>query len=66
MQRKYLRAPALAAALAVVLSGVSCGHKAPAGQAALENLTPQNLAQVVTAFNTSKGEVRLLLLLSPT
>jgi hypothetical protein len=42
------------------------GHTAPPGQPTLVALTPQNLSSIGDAFNEAKGEVRLLLLLSPT
>lgn len=66
MKRRYRHMAVLAAVLAAVLGSVSCGHQAPAGQASLRDLTPQNVAEIKNAFNASKGEVRLLLLLSPT
>jgi hypothetical protein len=66
MKRNYGAIEALAIVLAVVLGGVSCGHQAPAGQPSLQYLTPQNVVQLKDAFNASKNEVRLLLLLSPT
>ena len=42
------------------------GHTVPEGQPALVALTPQNLSTVGDAFNEAKGDVRLLVLLSPT
>ena len=42
------------------------GHDAPPGQPALVNLTPQNLSDIENAFDKSRNETRLLLLLSPT
>lgn len=66
MQRRYQQLGVLAAILAAILGIVSCGHRTPSGQAPLENLTPRNVAQLENAFNASKGEVRLILLLSPT
>ena len=42
------------------------GHTAPPTQPALVALTPQNLSTIENAFNEAKGDVRLLLLLSPT
>jgi hypothetical protein len=42
------------------------GHTVPPTQPALVALTPQNLATIENAFNEAKGDVRLLMLLSPT
>ncbi|HEY2168911.1 MAG TPA: hypothetical protein VGJ30_04755 [Candidatus Angelobacter sp.] len=38
----------------------------PAGQPALVSLTARNLSDLRSAFNTESGEVRIVLLLSPT
>lgn len=42
------------------------GHAAPPGQPALVDLTQQNLSTIENAFDESKSQPRLLLLLSPT
>ena len=42
------------------------GAKVPAGQPPLASLTPANFDQFRTAFNATSGEVRIVLLLSPT
>lgn len=42
------------------------GHKAPASQPALVDLTPQTLSKFEHAFNDAKDDVRVLVLLSPT
>jgi hypothetical protein len=42
------------------------GAKVPAGQPALSSLTSANFDQFRTAFNAASGEVRIVLLLSPT
>ena len=42
------------------------GHAAPQGQPALVDLTQQNLSTIENAFDGSKSQPRLLLLLSPT
>jgi hypothetical protein len=42
------------------------GHEAPAGQPPLAALTQQNIGVIENAFNAAKGEVRVLVLLSPT
>lgn len=42
------------------------GGKVPAGQPPLVSLTSTSFDQVRTAFNAASGEVRIVLLLSPT
>lgn len=42
------------------------GTKVPAGQPPLVSLTTTNFDQLRTAFNASSGDVRIVLLLSPT
>jgi hypothetical protein len=42
------------------------GEKVPAGQPPLVSLTSANFDQLRTAFNAASGEVRIVLLLSPT
>jgi len=42
------------------------GTKVPAGQPPLVFLTSTNFDQLRTAFNASSGDVRVVLLLSPT
>lgn len=60
----------LGAILALVLIGVLAytygGSQVPPGQPPLESLTPRNLEGIKSAFNASKDDVRVLLLLSPT
>jgi hypothetical protein len=42
------------------------GEKVPAGQPPLVSLTSSNFGQLRSAFNAASGEVRIVLLLSPT
>jgi hypothetical protein len=42
------------------------GEKVPAGQPPLASLTSSNFDQLRTAFNGASGDVRIVLLLSPT
>ncbi len=42
------------------------GTTVPAGQSPLTSLTAENFDQLRTAFNAASGEVRIVLLLSPT
>jgi hypothetical protein len=66
MPRKLI----LAAILVVALIGVSIyfysGGRTPSGQAPLQALMPQNLSDIKNSFNSASGDVRILLLLSPT
>jgi hypothetical protein len=58
---------------AFVIAGLSAlgwylygGGKAPVGQPPLMSLTAPNFDQLRSAFNAASGEVRIVLLLSPT
>jgi hypothetical protein len=42
------------------------GNTTPATQPTLVRLTPENISQLEAAFNAAKGDVRVLVLLSPT
>ncbi len=42
------------------------GRRVPAGQPALADLTPEKFSTIASAFDGAKGDVRLLVLLSPT
>jgi hypothetical protein len=60
-------------AVAVVVAGLLAlgwhfygGEKVPAGQPPLVSLTSSNFDQLRTAFNGASGDVRIVLLLSPT
>jgi hypothetical protein len=52
--------------LAGLLADISGRPKVPAGQRSLSSLTSENFDQLRTAFNTASGDVRVVLLLSPT
>lgn len=66
MKHKFILAAILTLALIGALIYFYGGSQAPAGQAALQSLTSQNLSAIKTSFNTAKGDTRVLLLLSPT
>ena len=66
MTRKTVAIMPVAVVLGAGLFYFYGGHTAPPGQRTLVALTPQNLSSIGDAFNEAKGEVRLLLLLSPT
>jgi hypothetical protein len=52
--------------LAGLLADISSQQKVPFGQPSLSTLTPENFDQLRTAFNQASGDVRVVLLLSPT
>ena len=52
--------------LAGLLADISSQRKVPAGQPSLSSLTPENFDQLRSAFNKASGDVRVVLLLSPT
>jgi hypothetical protein len=66
MNRKHILAAISTIALAGALFYFYGGGQTPAGQPPLQKLSPQNVAEVKSAFNATKGDVRVLLLLSPT
>jgi hypothetical protein len=65
MKRKYILAATLLA-LSGALVYFYAGTQVPSGQAPLERLTTRNVTDIGNAFNEAKGDVRVLLLLSPT
>ena len=66
MTRKTILPISAAVVLSAGLFYFYGGHSVPAGQPPLVDLTPQNLSTIEDAFNGAKGDVRLLVLLSPT
>jgi hypothetical protein len=64
--RKYIPAAVGALAVVAVLVYLYAGHETPAGQPPLATLTPDTLSQFETAFDSAKGDVRVVLFLSPT
>lgn len=52
--------------LAGLLADISSQEKVPTGQPPLVYLAPQNFDQLRAAFNKASGDVRVVLLLSPT
>jgi hypothetical protein len=65
--KKFL---SILAVVTIVLLGLGYhfygGTRVPAGQTPLASLTPTNFDQLRAAFNAASGEVRIVLLLSPT
>ena len=66
MKRKYILGVVLAALLLAAIVYLYGGSQSPSGQPPLRNLTADNIAEIRNEFNAAKGEVRILLLLSPT
>jgi hypothetical protein len=60
----------LAAISAIAVTGAFLyfygGSQTPTGQTPLQRLAPPSVAEVKNAFNATKDDVRVLLLLSPT
>ncbi len=52
--------------LASLLADISSQQRVPAGQPSLSSLTSENFDQLRTAFNKAAGDVRVVLLVSPT
>jgi hypothetical protein len=66
MKARYIVGTVLVVLLAAVVFYLYGGSQTPAGQAPLENVTAENVAEVKNAFNAANEDVRVLLLLSPT
>jgi hypothetical protein len=66
MTRKRILGIIAALVLFGALLYLYAGHQTPAGQPPLAELTAQNFTGIENAFNAAKGEVRVVLLLSPT
>ena len=66
MTRKALIAIPAALLLGAGLFYFYGGHTVPTSQPPLVDHTPQSLSTIERAFNEATGDVRLLLLLSPT
>ena len=66
MKARHIVGAVVAALLIAAVLYLYGGSQAPAGQAPLQNVTAQNVAEIKNDFNAAKGDVRVLLLLSPT
>ena len=66
MKKTHIVGAILAALLIAAVLYLYGGSKTPSGQAPLQNLTAHSIADIKNDFNAAKGEVRVLLLLSPT
>jgi hypothetical protein len=66
MTRKTIAAIPAALLLGAAMFHFYGGHTVPATQPALVAITPENLSNVGDAFNDANGDVRLVVLLSPT
>lgn len=66
MKRRYVIGAVLLALLVAAALYLYGGGQTPSGQPPLRNVTAQNVVEIKDEFNAAKGEVRVLLLLSPT
>jgi len=66
MKRRYVVGAVIAALLVAAALYLYGGGQTPAGQPPLQSVTAQSIDEIKNAFNAAKGEVRVLLLLSPT
>ena len=64
MKRAYI-VGAIPVALLAVLYLYGAGQT-PAGQPPMKSLSAQSIGEIKNEFNAAKGDVRVLLLLSPT
>ena len=64
--RRTIFAAVAALAVIALLVYLYGGSQTPTTQPQLVRLTPENVAQVEAAFNASREDVRLLVMLSPT
>ncbi len=66
MKARHIVGAVVAALLIAAALYLYGGSQTPSGQAPLQNVTAQNVAEIKNDFNAAKGDVRVLLLLSPT
>lgn len=66
MKGKYILGAVVVTLLAAAVLYLYGAGQTPAGQAPLQNLRAQNVAEIRNEFNAAKDDVRVLLLLSPT
>jgi hypothetical protein len=65
-RRKYIFGAIATLGMIALLVYFYGGSLTPTSQPPLVRLTPENVSQVEAAFNAAQGDVRLLVLLSPT
>lgn len=66
MKSRYVLGAILAAGLVGGLVYFFGGSQVPSGQPPLQALTPQSVGGIKNALNAAAGDVRVLVLLSPT
>jgi hypothetical protein len=66
MKHKYVIGAVVAALLLAAFLYLYGGSQVPNGQPAMRNLTAANTREFESEFNAANGDVRVLLLLSPT
>jgi hypothetical protein len=66
MKARYIIVTVFAALLLAASLYLYSGSQTPAGQVPLRNITAENISDIKNEFNAANGDVRVLLLLSPT
>ncbi len=66
MKGRYIVGAVLAALLIAAALYLYGGGQVPVAQAPLRSVTAENVAEIKNEFNAANGDVRVLLLLSPT
>jgi len=66
MKTRYVLVAILVVAVGIEFVRLYGGSQVPAGQPALQALTPGTVSRLEEAFNAGAGDVRILALLSPT
>jgi hypothetical protein len=66
MKGRYIVGAVLTTLLIAAALYLYGGGQAPASQAPLRSVTAENVGEIKNEFNAANGDVRVLLLLSPT
>jgi len=66
MKARYIVVAVFAALLLAASLYLYSGSRTPAGQVPLRNISAENISDIRNEFNAASGDVRVLLLLSPT
>ena len=66
MKARYIIGTVFAALIFAASLYLFRGSRTPTGQVPLRNITAANISDIKSEFNAANGDVRVLLLLSPT
>jgi hypothetical protein len=66
MKLRYVFGAVAAVLLLAAFFYLYGGSQTPSGQPALRKITAESVSEIKNEFNAAKGDVRVLLLLSPT